>query len=146
MIDAFVFDIDGTLALKGDRPPYDWDRVGEDKPNEPVVAVARALLYDGRPIVYVSGRSEVCREATENWLHEHVHKSAVDWGYEYLIAGLHMRPDGDYRPDTDLKREIYETEIKANFNVLGVFDDRRSVVRMWRSLGLPVFDVADGDF
>jgi len=30
--------------------------------------------------------------------------------------------------------------------VVGVFDDRAQVVRMWRALGLTVFHVAYGDF
>ena len=30
--------------------------------------------------------------------------------------------------------------------MVGVFDDRDQVVQMWRSLGLTVFQVADGDF
>ena len=30
--------------------------------------------------------------------------------------------------------------------MVGVFDDRMQVVRMWRALGLTVFQVADGDF
>ena len=27
-----------------------------------------------------------------------------------------------------------------------IFDDRNKVVKMWRELGLPVFQVAEGDF
>jgi hypothetical protein len=30
--------------------------------------------------------------------------------------------------------------------VVAVFDDRDQVVRMWRSLGLTVFQVAEGNF
>jgi hypothetical protein len=30
--------------------------------------------------------------------------------------------------------------------VIAVFDDRNQVVRMWRDLGLTVFQVADGNF
>ena len=32
------------------------------------------------------------------------------------------------------------------YRVVGVFDDRLQVVRMWRALGLTVFQVAEGDF
>ncbi|KAB1900519.1 5'-hydroxyl kinase, partial [Micromonospora sp. AMSO31t] len=36
--------------------------------------------------------------------------------------------------------------IKDRYRVVGVFDDRQQVVRMWRSLDLTVFQVAEGDF
>ena len=31
-------------------------------------------------------------------------------------------------------------------NVLGVFEDRDRVVKMWRDLGITCFQVAEGDF
>ncbi|WP_446680100.1 phosphatase domain-containing protein [Cellulomonas biazotea] len=36
--------------------------------------------------------------------------------------------------------------IEPHFDVIGVVDDRRSVVEMWRSRGLVCFQVAEGDF
>ena len=57
-----------------------------------------------------------------------------------------MRPKGDNRPDTEVKREIYEREIRDKYNVLLVIDDRNSVVQQWREMGLPCFQVAEGDF
>jgi hypothetical protein len=137
---AWIVDIDGTLALKGDRKPFDWARVGEDAPNGPVIAVVRALMCDGREIRYMSGRMEQCRDATVEWLRRHVMSST-------LPTDLYMRPDDDYRPDEVLKREIYETRIRDQFEVVGVIDDRAKVVRMWRDeLGLTCLQVADGDF
>ena len=59
---------------------------------------------------------------------------------------LFMRPYGDSRKDSVVKREIFEREIQSRYQVVGVFDDRMQVVRMWRDLGLTVFQVADGDF
>ena len=38
------------------------------------------------------------------------------------------------------------TGIRDRWRVVGVFDDRQQVVRMWRALGLTVFQVAEGDF
>ena len=57
-----------------------------------------------------------------------------------------MRKAGDQRSDAIVKREIYEQQIRGKFNVHCVFDDRQSVVDLWRSLGLSCFQVADGDF
>jgi hypothetical protein len=35
---------------------------------------------------------------------------------------------------------------RDHWRIIGVFDDRRQVVRMWRALGLTVFQVAEGYF
>jgi hypothetical protein len=61
-------------------------------------------------------------------------------------AGLHMRRTGDSRKDSIVKKEIFERELKHAWHIVAVFDDRNQVVKMWRSLGLTVFQVADGDF
>ncbi|WP_305789533.1 AAA family ATPase [Symbioplanes lichenis] len=132
-----LVDIDGTVALMGARSPFDWSRVGEDSPNPAVIAAVRAMHAAGHAIVFCSGRDEVCRTETEAWLDLY-----VDVPYE----GLFMRPAGDSRKDAIVKREIFDTEIRDRWRVVGVFDDRQQVVRMWRALGLTVFQVAEGDF
>ncbi len=131
-----IVDIDGTLALKGDRSPYEWKRVGEDLLNEPVAEAVYAI--ETAQVIFVSGRDECCRAETDAWLHDH-----------FLVTGelkLFMRPAGDMRDDRIIKREIYEREILGKYNVNFVLDDRDKVVRMWRDLGLTCFQVADGDF
>jgi predicted kinase len=136
---AVLVDIDGTIALKGDRSPYDESRVHEDRYNEVVIqaAVAMAQANDAT-LILVSGRTEACREATVMWLAGHILMEDV--------KALFMRPAGDGRKDSDIKYEIFNEKIRSNFNVLCVFDDRNQVVKMWRAIGLPVFQVADGDF
>jgi len=57
-----------------------------------------------------------------------------------------MRAAGDMRKDAIVKAEIFDREIRHRWDVTAVFDDRQQVVRMWRSLGLTVFAVAEGDF
>ncbi len=132
-----LVDIDGTVALMSGRSPYDWSRVGEDSPNPAVIAAVRAMHAAGNAIVFCSGRDAECRPDTEAWLDLHV-------GVPY--EALFMRPAGDSRKDSVVKREIFETEIRDRWQVVGVFDDRQQVVRMWRELGLTVFQVAEGDF
>ena len=63
-----------------------------------------------------------------------------------LKCPLYMRPTGDYRTDTEWKRECYESYIKPVYDVRLVLDDRASVVAMWRELGLECWQVAEGDF
>jgi hypothetical protein len=130
----WLFDLDGTLALMGDRDPYDWSRVGEDLPNKPVVAVLRALSTETAGIGFVSGRKERARYQTELWIMANVLPD---------LPLLWMRGDKDQRADEIVKREIYEQGIAPYFEVQGIFDDRNKVVRMWRSLGLTCFQVAE---
>ncbi|MEU8297838.1 AAA family ATPase [Micromonospora sp. NPDC048909] len=132
-----LVDIDGTVALNVSRSPYDMTRVGEDQPNEAVIAAVRAMHAAGYAVVFCSGRDASARADTEDWLQRHVR-------VPYLA--LHLRAVGDRRKDSVVKREIYEREIRGRYRVVGVFDDRMQVVRMWRALGLTVFQVADGDF
>ena len=60
-----------------------------------------------------------------------------------------MRPDGDYRPDAELKSELFDKLVDIHgFDTEDtiIFDDRQSVVDMWRARGLTCFQVAKGDF
>ena len=132
-----LVDIDGTVALMHNRGPFEWHRVGEDLPNPSVIQAVRAMHAAGNAIVFCSGRDAVCRPETEAWLQLY-----VDVPYE----GLFMRPENDNRKDSIVKREIFDQNIRDRWRVVGVFDDRQQVVRMWRELGLTVFQVAEGDF
>jgi hypothetical protein len=140
---AIIVDIDGTMALNdtGHRTPYEYDKVLDDEPNWPVIDVVNAVYATLRySIVYVSGRPEYCRRDTEAWLDLY----APD-GMLFMRAG-ESHKKMDRRSDVEVKREIFDTHIRHEFNVHAVFDDRARVVQMWRSLGLTVFQVADGDF
>ena len=132
-----LVDIDGTVALIGDRSPWNMRAVGQDEPNHAVIAAVRAMHQAGYGVIYCTGRDTTARAATERWLDAHV-------GVPYLA--LHMRRFGDSRQDSIVKRDIFHKEIRERYRVVGVFDDRQQVVRMWRELGLTVFQVADGDF
>jgi hypothetical protein len=132
-----LFDVDGTLSLRKDRNPFDWHKVNEDVPNQPIVDTLKALTGSGYQIIYISGRPEKSRRDTEEWLLTHCG----------VVGELFMRSDTDNRKDSVVKREIYEISIKPRYNVVMVFDDRNQVVRMWRDeVGLTCLQVADGNF
>lgn len=133
---AVIVDIDSTVALHVDRSPYDYDRVHTDRPNWPVIDVIRSLWAVGVRIICLSGRPDSCRDATERWLSMHMPS----------VHELHMRATGDERNDALIKLDIFNCSIRDRFNVIGAFDDRDRVVRIWRQLGLVVFQVTDGDY
>jgi hypothetical protein len=132
-----LVDVDGTVALRAGRSPYDETLVDTDLPNRPVIMTVRALHAAGHAIVYCSGRTEGCRDKTEVWLREHV-------GVPF--EALHMRPVGDQRRDSIVKLELFDAHIRHRYAVLCVLDDRKQVVEAWRAIGLTVLAVADGDF
>jgi predicted kinase len=134
---AVMVDIDGTTALQVGRSPYDESRVHEDRPNTAVITAVRAMHAAGHAVVFCSGRTEACREATEKWLAEHV---AIPY------EALYMRAAGDMRKDSVVKAELFDRHIRHMYDVVAVFDDRQQVVDAWRALGLTVFQVAPGNF
>ena len=132
-----LVDIDGTLALRSGRHPFEWERVHTDQPNLPVVNCVRALSNQGFEIVFVTGREELLRDSTTKWLQQHVG----------VRGRLLMRVTGDHRPDVVVKSEFIKQGAINSNDVLLVLDDRDSVVKMWRAqFGLVCFQVAEGNF
>ncbi len=134
--EAFLVDIDGTVAVMDGRGPYEEHRVSEDRPNPPVIAVVRALHTAGYRILFCTGRSERCRADTAAWLAANV---AVP--YDALL----MRADRDARTDTVVKAELFDRHIRDRYRIVAVLDDRDQVVRVWRAMGLTVLQVGEGD-
>lgn len=135
---CYICDIDGTVAINdGHRGHYEYESVADDLPNTPVINTVQKLMSEAE-IIFVSGREDNCRTATEEWLKDNL-------GF-FHAPQLHMRKTHDYRPDYVIKGELFDAHIRDHYDVLGVFDDRDQVVKMWRSIGLTVFQVADGNF
>ena len=141
-----IFDIDGTLADGSHRqhlirgpgkknwPAYQ-KLAYDDVPVWPVIKALKAFSTY-HTVFIVSGRGEQEREITENWLFE---KASVFPDFDY--KALYMRPARDSRADTEIKEEILRTKIMtAGYWPQCIFDDRPRVVKMWRSLGIFVFD------
>ncbi len=136
--DAYIFDVDGTVAHMHNRRPFQWDKVKEDLPKEDVIRILNTLsIGDDRVhLIGCSGRDGVCEQDTREWL--------TDNGVPY--DAFFIRPPGSNEKDYVIKENIYNNHIKGKYNVLGVFDDRDQVVHLWRHLGLTTFQVNYGDF
>jgi predicted kinase len=143
---AVICDLDGTLCDTSKRLHYvtgekkDWKSFFEELSNDEVrnEVLDELLKYEeqGHKIFFVSGRPELYREKTEQWLEEKLK------GYK-LYTSLIMRETRDKRQDTETKAEIFDKYLK-NLNIIKVFDDRPSVIRMWKEKGLDVVDVGKG--
>lgn len=141
--DVWIFDIDGTLAdHQGIRSPFDESKVSLDRPIEPVFKVLRSLIKDYK-VIFVSGRSEKCRQDTHLWLWNglaelNIPPDLID------ILEIYMRQTGDNRKDSIVKKEIYDRDILPNYNIIGVFDDRLQVCRMLYENNIFCFNVNQG--
>jgi phosphoglycolate phosphatase-like HAD superfamily hydrolase len=137
-----IFDLDGTLANAEHRVHHltgevkDWRafyaKCAKDELVQPMADVLAALYMMGAEIHIWTGRSEEVEIETLEWLDRHD-----------IEADVKMRPASDHRPDTELKAQwLAECGWKPDI----VFEDRASVVEMWRSHGIVCCQVAPGDF
>lgn len=145
-----IFDLDGTLALIDERRALatkpdgkiHWgiffapENIQLDKPNYPVIESFKALQEAGFIVGIFSGRDDISREETKDWLIEH----GINPDF------LKMRRNGSFTPDDKLKKLWLDDLIQDGHNVMCVFDDRDKVVKMWRDNGITCFQVAPGEF
>jgi|TARA_Y100000022_G_C13113339_1_gene312310 phosphoglycolate phosphatase-like HAD superfamily hydrolase len=141
-----IFDVDGTLMNISHRrkfvemKPKDWKAFREqtvnDTPNLDVFAVAKSLHQAGHNIIIASGRNKSQRAITL--------KQLMSEGL--VFRAIYLRSDSDYRPDTEVKAQMLDKMKAEGWNPELVFDDRTSVVDMWREKGLRAVQVAPGDF
>ena len=146
-----IFDLDGTLAditarkelATKSNGKLDWDvfhdpsNIKLDVPNEPVVKMAQMFAENEFTIIIFSGRSDKTNFTTRSWLSNN----------RVPFQKLVMRPHKtmNFVPDEILKKDMLDKHADID-DVFLVVDDRNKVVKMWRSLGLTVFQVADGNF
>ena len=131
-----VFDIDGVLADVRHRlhylatRPKNWDAFFAAAQNDRVLEVGAEFAKRAattHEIVYLTGRPERLRTATQSWLDE-----------QQLPAGrLMMRPEGDRRPSAVVK--LHELRrLRRESTVEMLVDDDPSVVDAARAAGFTV--------
>lgn len=135
-----IVDLDGTISTKGDRGWYEYSKVSGDIPVERIIRLVRILHANGINLVFCTGREETCMKQSVDWIRKHVFMDDVS------PVEIYMRPKRDNRPDFVVKREIYRDNIEPKHSVWFVLDDRSSVVKMWRDLGLTCLQVQEGDY
>jgi predicted kinase len=149
--DCIICDIDGTLSLMNGRNPFKGEDCDSDLVNTPVAGLLKpysdynnSCSREGQPlpdeyktkIMLFSGRNGESEPQTRQWLKDN----------NIEFDELHMREPKNFEKDDILKERLYETHIKGKYNVKFVLDDRDQVVKKWRELGLPCFQVYYGDF
>lgn len=131
-MNVMVFDIDGTLSDSSHRHIFSDN--DEEIYNDKVIKAVQTICNSNYPeqIIFVSGRSEKYHDVTEKWI-----KDKVFCNNNAPL--IYMRKSGDMRKDTIVKEEIFR-EISKDFNILYAIDDRLSVTRHLRKLGIFVLN------
>jgi hydroxymethylpyrimidine pyrophosphatase-like HAD family hydrolase len=148
---AIIVDIDGTLALRNNRSPFDYEKASGDTADFRVCDIIKALIESDRDyeVFFLTGRegTDECRRITSEWINDHVYPKQGHNGFLPKDNWtLLMRPEGEYLPDEVIKKKIWEEKIKPWYDVVAVFDDRDRVVKMWRDEGLLCLQPYWGDF
>lgn len=132
---AFTPDWRGFYAACADDPPI-----------MPVIITLRALRDAGAEIWIWSGRSDEVAKDTVQWLRTYSCLGLAPLAFSAPEA-FKMRRADDHRPDEALKGEwLSLLDPPERDRLTATFDDRDSMVRMWRAAGIPCFQVAPGDF
>ncbi len=146
----FIFDIDFVLAdvthllplIQGEHKDFDayYSRIGEALPLwqglSVLQGVNRQAFLEHGAVHFVTGRSELSRETTIQWLHKH--------GACGERPNLHMRGNTDRRYAQDVKRGIIQRislETGVPFSDMVVFEDDKDCARMYKQLGCYVCHV-----
>lgn len=132
---CFCFDIDGVLANHEHRkhfvsgPIKDWTAYSaaakRDEPITAMVAVVRSLAAQHK-IVYVTGRSESCREPTLAWLSQN----------ELPAGELYMRAADETEGSDVSKARTIARVLSDGWKPLAAFDDRADVLAVWQDAGV----------
>lgn len=145
---CIVSDLDGTLTLgPKNRSPFEWHKVGNDDINLGTASVIDGIQFiDGKrgtghiKTFIFSGRDEVCRPETEEWLERH----DIEYDALFMRRSDHVDENGNQVKDTTVKAEMIEKHIKGKYNVLIWFDDRTQVANMLRDVyGINVAQLGD---
>ncbi len=135
---TIVFDMDGTLTdvssirhlVAQGAKVRNFDEFHTQSVNCPPMGWVKncALLAKelGLTVIQVTARQEKYRPHTSWWLADNGVPS----------DGLYMRPNGDYRPDYEVKLHMVMS-LQKRFDIVMAFDDNPSIIDMWEELDIP---------
>lgn len=132
--------VDGKDGKKKDFDAFN-DAVHFDTPLSANISEVEKLmhLYEAIPII-VSSRSNVCREATHNFIEDNTNFDRI-CGYfmkknnfttKEVMDMAYMRVEGDMTPSVKLKEEWLK-KICAEYAVVVALDDNADVCEMYRA-------------
>lgn len=140
---AVIVDLDGTLVdvssvrhhvLGSQNPDGSYNKKNFDAFHTEAVSCPAIwstvdqvmdIWERGFHILIVTARSDKYYNQSAWWLAEHI----------IPHNALYMRPEGDYRPDYEVKKEIL-ARIRQRYNVVHAIDDSPHVIQLWKDEGI----------
>ncbi len=146
LIKGIIVDLDGTLFNTDHRvhhvenKPKDFAAfeagITDDTLNMWCYNLVTTYNRAGYAIILLTGRYKRAIPDTRLMLSK----------YRVPYDQLFHRMDDDKRPDSDVKKEVYEKKIAPFYGIEFVLEDRKRVVKMWRDMGITALHCAWGDF
>lgn len=145
--EAVIVDVDGTACDVSsvrhfvESHPKDFDAFhsGAEKcpPHAFVLEEVAEHHRSGRTILVVTARMYRWEASTRAWLDRHMPAP-----YE----GPFMRGDRDFRPDVEVKRDIYRVlTADHEFRIAHAIDDNPAILQLWGELGISTTAVPGWD-
>jgi uncharacterized HAD superfamily protein len=147
-----IFDIDGTLYDHNHRLKYlftnppDWERFKSDIHLDTKISEINDVLislHKEHRIIFCTGRDRSLEEITISQILKLYEKSSIYINKSKIL--LYMRSVNDMRQDDAVKLDLLKDMQNDGLDPKVVFEDRKSVVNMWRKKGLICLQVAEND-
>lgn len=126
-----ILDIDGTISEPCERNIYDGFKAIDD--------ILQPHIYNAiknvENLIICTGRSDEHDEVTKAWLQKH----------NINYVKFYSRSKYDYRADW-ITKEIMWEDIAKDYYIDMMYEDRNSVIRRARALGLKVAQVKYGNY
>lgn len=147
---AAIVDMDGTMAnVSGIRHMVDginqkkdfhaFHRASEFVPaNKQAIDFCRRHHKAGNSILVVTARMLMWKPNTTRF-----YERELVQAHGVPVAEDFYRPDGDYRPDYEIKKEIL-ARIREQYIPVAAIDDNPSILTLWRSEGIPEIEEVPG--
>lgn len=143
---AIIVDLDGTLCHTGDRDPYAGHPCDSDVLNDLLdITLFHLQRTRGFHVLFLSGRNETARLATEAWLRD----TGMGWikgypgGPRKTYSGLYLRDPKDSSAAHIYKERVLDTVIRKDFRPVLAFECDPRVAAMFRKRGVPAWLVGD---
>lgn len=120
--EGFGIGCSGNIVKKEKNWDSFYHTVGKDNSMQSIIDILVALSQTKHKIMFVTGRSEVCRFQTEEWIQK---KTAIR-DYELI-----MRAEYDHRHAKKMKKGVIKNMLDAE-DIAFVLDDDEGVLKMYK--------------
>lgn len=154
--ECIIVDIDETLCIEpfeDDIPQVSNREMWDDyhsrrkfyspkiyKVIQPIIDLVKTMYINTKyKIIFITARENTCNGRILLNTYRFIRKNfkcfsnATDFGYKYK---LYMRNENDYRPSSDVKKDIIEKYVLPKYKPILAIDDDIRNIQMYNDLGI----------